>query len=90
MTQQNTARNSRAQRRRNMRMEDAVRLRGKGWSLRQIASRLCVSYETIRRDLDRWQRDQKVSHLPVTNVTKSVTNVTGKCDGKVVPIREAS
>ena len=55
----------------NKRMVAAVRCRTRGLSLRQTAGRLAVSYETIRRDLARWDRD----HANVVElVPESVTN----------------
>jgi transposase len=40
------------------RMAAAVRLRAQGLSLRQIGEQLACSYQTVARDLNRWQRER--------------------------------
>jgi IS30 family transposase len=45
-----------AQRRRDARMKEAVRLRAEGWSLRAIASHLNVDHTTVMADLVRSRR----------------------------------
>jgi lambda repressor-like predicted transcriptional regulator len=67
-------RKTRAQRRREARMQEVARLRAKGWSLRQIAERLDISHETVRGDL------AKSSNSTVANLTKPVKNVTRESD----------
>jgi IS30 family transposase len=65
-------------------MEEVVRLHQKGRSLREIAGYLDVHHETVRRDLQRWEEDQKVSHLRGRNATKTVGFETPECDSNVV------
>jgi transposase len=79
---------------RDARMRRAARLRGEGKSLRQIAAEQEVSYETVRRDLARWDElnapDASVSHLPVTKTPPRGGNVTAECDSEdaaVIPLR---
>lgn len=66
------------------RMIRAVELRAQGLSLRQIAGRLLCSYMTVKRDLERWDRDRQnvvpLSHPPVTSMTPGATDVTPECD----------
>jgi transposase len=44
------------------RIARTVELRSRGFSLRSIAAALGGSYGTVRRDLERWER-QEVAHL---------------------------
>jgi hypothetical protein len=76
---------------REARMGRAVRLRGAGMSLRQIAAEQEVSYETVRRDLAEWDRRNaeaaKVSQLPVTKVPPAGGDlVTPECDSEAAPV----
>ena len=71
------------------RMLAAARLRDRGLSLRQAAGELAVSYETIRRDLARWDREH-ANVVPLT-VTPSRhksppagPDVTPECDSAEV------
>lgn len=58
------------------RIEAAVRLRGEGLSLREIAKRLKISHPTVMRDLAKWdERHERVVHLPGTNVPRRGENV---------------
>jgi hypothetical protein len=50
----------RASRRRTDRMEQAVRLRADGLTLREIAARLACHYTTVRNDLLAWDRSGAV------------------------------
>jgi hypothetical protein len=76
------------------RMEAAARLRAEGLSLRQIAVKLAVSYETIRRDLaKRGAAQASVSHLPVKKTPPGGQFVTPGCDSanpNVIPLRRTS
>ncbi len=63
---------TRAERLRDKRMQEVVRLRALGRSLRQIARYLDVTHTTVRRDLERWQ---ELEHPAGTNVPKNGTNV---------------
>ncbi len=76
------------------RMAAAARLRAEGLSLRQIAVRLAVSHETVRRDLARRGEAQaRLSHLPVTNLPRRGELVTPGCDSadsNVIPLRRSS
>lgn len=79
---------------RGARMKRAARLRAEGKSLREIAAEQEVSYETVRRDLARWDAlnapDASVSHLPVTKTPPGGGNVTAPCDtadAAVIPLR---
>ena len=78
---------TRLQRRRQARMHEAVAMRAKGWSLRDIGVHLGFDHETIRRDLRRWDEAQKVAQFPGANLTKSGENAPPKCDSKVVRMR---
>ncbi len=79
----------------NKRAAAAVRMRTQGLSLRQIGRELTVSYETVRRDLARWDREHaNVAVLPRTAVTSAChisppggRDVTPECDSEVIPIR---
>jgi len=72
------------------RMLLAARYRADGLSLRQIAERLEVHHETVRRDLSAWDAEQaKVSHLPVAKTPPGGGNATPECDsGTVVQFRK--
>lgn len=76
---------------RKARMGRAARLRAEGLSLRQIAAEQDVSYQTVLRDLRKWDEQQaKVSHLPVTKLPPRGENVTPGCDSDgatVLPLR---
>ncbi len=69
----------------------AVELRAEGLSLRQIGERLACSYMTVKRDLDRWDREHAnvvpLSHPPVTKLPPGGEVVTPECDSTVVPMR---
>jgi IS30 family transposase len=78
---------TRAQRQREKRLEEILRLHQRGSSLRRIAGYLGVSHTTVRRDLERWRESQNVEHLPVTNVPASGTFLAPECSSNVVPIR---
>ena len=75
---------------RDARMNRAARLRAGGNSLRQIAAEQDVSYETVRRDLARWDAlnapDATVSHLPVTKMPLGGGSVTGARDTGAAPV----
>jgi transposase len=58
------------------RMAAVVRMRAGGLSLRQIGDRLGVSYQTVARDLARYE-DQEVSHLLSHLALSDPLNVTG-------------
>lgn len=73
-------------------MQAAVRMRAEGKSLREIGTELAVTYETVRRDLARWDAQataapsnvvslsQKLSHRPVTSDPTQGQLVTPECD----------
>jgi transposase len=71
---------TRAQRRREARMAEVVRLRDKGWSLREIASHLDVGKSTVERDL----ASPKPSQTTVPDGTESVPNGTAKRDSNII------
>lgn len=86
-------RKTRAQRRRDARMQEAVQLRERGWSLRNIASFLDVHHDTVREDLIRAQAlSDSASDSGVGNPADSAGNPTAKSDGNIVrfPERRAS
>lgn len=64
----------------------AAALHAEGLSLRQIAARLRVSHETIRRDLT------GLSHLPVTKTAPRGGECDSGCDSgaAVIPLRRTS
>jgi transposase len=65
---------TRAQRRREARMADAVRLRSEGASLRAIAAYLDVDHKTIASDLRKWdslRQAGKVGNFPGEKSPKS-------------------
>jgi len=68
------------------RMAAAVRLRAEGLSLRQIGERLACSYQTVVRDLARWDRERPnvvpLSHSPVTSSPPGGKKVTPECDSQ--------
>jgi transposase len=82
------------------RMAVAVRLSAEGLSLRQTAARLSVSYQTVARDLARWEQVRsamplkivRLSRPAVTNVPPRGRNVTPRCDtgADVIPLRRTS
>lgn len=58
------------------RMAAAVRKRAEGKSLREIGAELAVSYQTVVRDLARWERDRpNVVPLSPKTVTSSCHNL---------------
>lgn len=65
-------------------MDLAVRLRAEGMSLRQAARMLGVSYETVRRDLARWDAARgnvvELSQRRVTTRPAGGRVVTPGCD----------
>lgn len=72
----------------------AARLRAEGLSLRQIAAKQDVSYQTVLRDLRDWDAlhapSAQVSHIPVTKSPPGGGNVTAGCDSEdatVIPLR---
>jgi IS30 family transposase len=70
------------------RMAAVARLRSQGLSLRQIGERMACSYMTVKRDLDRWEREHaNVSHLPVTNTPPGGKDVTPECDSDMTVIQ---
>jgi transposase len=77
---------TRAQRRREARSRQAVEMREKNWSLRDIANHLDVHHDTIREDLVRWNRIRKVSDFPVGKPTKSVGDATSESDNNVIEL----
>ena len=82
------------------RMAVAVRLTTEGLSLRQVAGRLSVSYMTVARDLDRWERERpnmplaiiRLSQPAVTSHAPGATDVTGARDSgaDVIPLRRSA
>lgn len=78
-------------------MAVAARLRGEGMSLRQIAARQSVSYQTVANDLARWDREHsampaeiiRLSRPGVKNVTPGATDLTPGFDTgtNVIPLR---
>lgn len=73
------------------RMTLAVRMRAEGKSLREIGDALAVSYMTVARDLERWDRQhstvenvvslsQKLSQRAVTTDPQAGQGVTPECD----------
>lgn len=74
------------------RMRAAVRMRGEGKSLREIGAELAVNYETVRRDLARWDvqaaaepsnvvsLSQKLSHRAVASDPQEGQVATPECD----------
>jgi hypothetical protein len=72
----------------------AARLRGEGKSLREIGAEIGVSYQTVLRDLRKWDAEQaQVSHLPVSKLPPGGGNVTPGCDSEnaaVLPLRRSS
>lgn len=83
---------------RDERMTRAVELRGLDLSLREIAGRLAVSYQTVARDLARWERERpNVTPLAVTPDChkvppgrQEVTPSRDSSDAEVVQIRRSS
>lgn len=77
------------------RMLRAVELRAEGKSLRQIAAELDCSYMTVKRDLDKWDREHAnvvpLSHPPVTKLPPRGENVTPECDSaaSIIALRRA-
>ena len=58
------------------RMAVAVRLTHEGLSLRQVAARLSVSYQTVANDLRRWERTAAQMPLEIVRLSKpTVKNV---------------
>lgn len=55
------------------RMTLAVRLRGEGKSLRQIAQELGVNHETVRNDLARWARTQEATPDNVVTLSRKAS-----------------
>jgi len=76
---------------RKARMGRAARLRGEGLSLRQIAAKQEVSYQTVLRDLRKWDEvHPEVSHATVTKLPPRGENVTPECDSAnatILPLR---
>lgn len=75
---------------RDRRMAIAARLRAEGLSLRQIATRQHVSYQTVARDLARW--DQEGSSMPPAIIRLSRPAVTPAAPmgaTNVTPIRDS-
>jgi predicted DNA-binding protein (UPF0251 family) len=82
------------------RMAVAVRLTTEGLSLRQAAARLSVSYQTVARDLERWERERasmplaiiRLSQPAVTKNAPGATDVTPRCDSgaNVIPLRRSA
>jgi hypothetical protein len=79
------------------RMLRAARMRTEGMSLREIASEIGVSKDTIMRDLRAWDVLQaNVSHLPVSKPPRGGGNETPARDGNetpdaaIVPLRRSS
>jgi DNA invertase Pin-like site-specific DNA recombinase len=66
------------------RMAAAVGLRDEGLSLRQTAERLACSYQTVARDLQRWEQANAnvvpLSHSAVTKSPHGGQFVTPECD----------
>lgn len=62
---------------RDKRMAAAVRLRTEGLSLRQIASQLEVSYQTISNDLARWDAQQPKLPANVLPLARKVSKSGG-------------
>jgi hypothetical protein len=52
------------------RMAVAVRLTAEGLSLRQAAARLSVSYQTIARDLARWDREGRAMPPAIVRLSR--------------------
>jgi lambda repressor-like predicted transcriptional regulator len=78
-------------------MAVAARLRAEGLSLRQIAARQSVCYQTVANDLARWDREHpampaeivRLSRSAVKNVTPGATDLTPDFDSgtNVIPLR---
>jgi lambda repressor-like predicted transcriptional regulator len=90
----------RPQRDRDRRMAVAVRLHAEGLTLRQIAARQSVSYQTVANDLARWDREHaampaaiiRLSKPTVKNVTPGATDLTPGFDShaNVIPLRRSA